>query len=243
MRPATSVPCSGVESERHNDADCCGAGCRYDSRRGGERRRAERPSYIALHLGPAVDFPVAENATFYQTVGGSGRLGAAYQPPIGFPLTVDLDLTYGLALVDPTALPAEWRQGTDKSLHTFAVSAGVGSEFPIAGRLEAGLYAHGGYYYGLTEDDDGNTVAGGNPYVTGGGQLQFRLTPEIAVGLGASWRSYLGVPTTLLNEVSAHVGTSYRIPLTELPTLDASVRPSLLEFESVSTGNVLPVFY
>ena len=186
MRPATSVPCSGVESERHNDADCCGAGCRYDSRRGGERRRAERPSYIALHLRPAVDFPVAENATFYQTVGGSGRLGAAYQPPIGFPLTVDLDLTYGLALVDPTALPAEWRQGTDKSLHTFAVSAGVGSEFPIAGRLEAGLYAHGGYYYGLTEDDDGNTVAGGNPYVTGGGQLQFRLTPELAVGLGAS---------------------------------------------------------
>ena len=201
------------------------------------------PSFISLRLLPAVDFPVAENASFYQTLGGSGRFGAAYQPPIRLPLTVDVDITYGLALLDPTALPAEWRQSTDKSLHTVAVSAGLGSEFRIAGRLEAGLYAHGGYYYGLTQGDSGETVAGGNPYVTGGAQLQFRLSPQLAIGAGASWRSYLGAPTTLLNQLSAHVGTSYRIPLTELPALDAGLRPSLLQFESVSTGNILPVFY
>ncbi len=113
-------------------------------------------------------------------------------------------------------------------------------------RLPVSLWAGGGYYIGLTQDSGGEPVAGGNPFVSAGAEVSYRVTTNLGIGLGGSWTLLLGQPQALASSVSARLGVSWRIPLggseyPEEPFLPE--RPALLELSSVEFDDLLPVFY
>ena len=117
--------------------------------------------------------------------------------PVGIPLVVSADLNYRL-------LPVIY--AVPKTLHVLSLGAGVGTELEFIRRLPIYLFAGGGYYVGLTQDSGGGTVAGGNPYVSAGGEVSYRVTKNLGIGLGGTWTLLLGQPQPLASGVSARLG-------------------------------------
>ncbi|OHD75170.1 MAG: hypothetical protein A2177_06605 [Spirochaetes bacterium RBG_13_68_11] len=194
------------------------------------------PSSITLKLTPGADIPVGDS-TAYFTIGGGTGLGAAWRMPIGIPLVVSADLNYRL-------LPVIY--AVPKTLHVLSLGAGVGTELEFIRRLPIYLFAGGGYYIGLTQDSGGGTVAGGNPYVSAGGEVSYRVTKNLGIGLGGAWTLLFGQPQPLASGVSARLGVSWRIPFGESEFLEEPQlpeKPALLKLSAVQFEDILPVFY
>jgi tetratricopeptide (TPR) repeat protein len=191
-------------------------------------------SYVSFGLSPGINIPIGQSADRYK-MGGFGSLTVNYKPPMQVPLYLGADLGYGFS---------PYTVDMDSSLNLTSLGALVGTELPL-GRLAIDLYAGGGYYYGFTKDEVGETRAGGNPYYTGGAALSFYISPTLSVGIGSSYRSYLGKPESVMNGITLRLGTTYRRYLRgesrfALPPTD---RPALLELTEVRTEGVFPVFY
>lgn len=194
----------------------------------------EKLSTIGFGLLPALEVPVGAGGSSYG-LGGSGLLSVEYKPPLSFPLVIVAEVGYGL---QPVSLP------TSTSLNVFSSGAGFGLQLPFLTRMSAGIYAKGGYYFGLVRDELGNMISGGNPYVTGSGEVSFYLTPSFSLGIGAGYRSLLGPDDALLNSIAVSLGAHYRFPISgSVGFGPAPARPSPLEISGVSTDVILPVFY
>jgi tetratricopeptide (TPR) repeat protein len=196
---------------------------------------AAAPSSITLRLTPAADIPVGDSAAYY-TIGGGTAVGAAWRMPISIPLVLGAELNYRL-------LPVIY--AVPKTLHVLSLGANVGTELELVRRLPISLYAGGGYYLGLTQDSGGGTVAGGNPYVSAGGEISYRITTNLGIGIGGAWTLLLGQPQPLASNVSARLGVSWRIPLGGSGFLEEPLpeKPALLKLTSVQFDDLLPVFY
>ncbi len=134
----------------------------------------EKLSTIGLRLVPSLEVPVGTGASSFG-LGGAALLSVEYKPPLSFPLVLVADIGYGL---QPVVVP------TATSLNVLSAGAGLGVQFPFLTRLSAGIFAKGGYYLGLVRDELGNTISGGNPFVTGSGEVSFYLTPSLSLGVG-----------------------------------------------------------
>lgn len=193
------------------------------------------PAGLYFTLTPGADFPVGQSAGLF-TIGGGATLGAAYRLALGFPILVGADLGYTLHPLD-FPLP--------KQLHLIAAGVGLGTELAIAPRLPLSLAVSGGYYYGLTQGPDESIVGGGNPYARASALLSYRINPSLSVGLGGGFQVFFASPQPLLMGVTAHLGTTYRIPLGggEESFEPASTRPALLRISQLKFEEILPVFY
>lgn len=156
--------------------------------------------------------------------------------PVVIPLVLSSELGYHLAPIT---------YDVPKTLHVLSLGAGVGTELEFIRRLPISLFAGGGYYLGLTQGSAGETVAGGNPYVSAGGEVSFRITANLGIGIGGAWTLLLGQPQPLASTVTARLGTSWRIPLggTDFYEEPLPEKPALLELTSVQFNDLLPVFY
>jgi tetratricopeptide (TPR) repeat protein len=193
------------------------------------------PSALTLKLTPGLDIPLGASAERH-TPGGSGVFTAAFGLPWKLPLYVSGDLSY-------TMLPFDL--AGDKQLSLLGVGSGVGLETQIRGRLFGNAYLKGGYYYGFTEDDSGDTVSGGNPYLWGGGELNYYLSQSITMTLGGLYKSYLGSPEPLAVTAGIYLGTSYRSYLGKegSPFALQPPKPGRLQVSDISFSDVFPVFY
>jgi tetratricopeptide (TPR) repeat protein len=194
------------------------------------------PSSLTLKLSPGADIPIGESAGYF-AIGGCAGVVAAWRMPLEIPLVLNAELGYRL-------LPVIY--AVPRTMHVLSLGVGVGTDLEFIRRLPISLFAGGGYYVGLTEDSGGEPVAGGNPYVSAGGEVSYRLTTNLALGLGGTWTLMLGQPQPLLSSVSARLGVSWRIPLgasgfIEDPLLPE--KPALLELSEVRFDDLLPVFY
>ncbi len=197
---------------------------------------AAAPSSLTLMVAPGADIPVGESAGYYE-IGGGAAISAAWRMPVSIPLVVRADLNYRL-------LPVIY--AVPKTLHVVSLGAAVGTELEFVRRLPVTLWAGAGYYVGLTQDSGGGIVAGGNPCVSAGGEVSYRVTTNLVLGLGGAWTLLLGQPQPLASSVSARLGVSWRIPLggseyPEEPLLPE--RPALLELSAIQFDDLLPVFY
>ena len=191
-------------------------------------------SALSIQLAPGGEFPVG-GSTAHFTTGASGVLTVAYKPPIAFPISIGVDLGYGL-------LP--FNLAAPLNLNLLAAGAGPGVDIRFLDRLSLSLYARAGYYFGLTRDESGTPVSGGNPFVWAGGQVSFLINPRLSIGVGAAYRSYLGLPEPLANTVGVFLATQYRFPLgaaEDFAPLQA--KPALLKLTEVRTEGIFPVFY
>jgi tetratricopeptide (TPR) repeat protein len=195
----------------------------------------QKSSPFSLELYPGVEIPVGQSADFF-SLGGAAVLSAAYALPISFPLSASVELGYQLLPVD---LPAS------APVHLLAVGAGIGVDLEFLQRFRASAWLRAGYFLGLVTDEVGETVAGGNPYLRGGGSLAFGLLPSLSLGIGAAYTLYLGSPQPFAGTVGVNLGARYRLPLAGSfqETVPPGERPALLKLTSVSADGILPVFY
>jgi len=194
----------------------------------------ETVSFLSFRFAPGINIPVGNSADNFK-VGGIGSIMAFYKPPIRTPVYLGADIGYGFS---------GYTLDMESSLNLLSIGALIGTELPF-GRLAADIFAGGGFYYGFTKDVLGTTQGGMNPYISAGGSLSFYLSPTLAIGLGSSYRAYLGKPQSVLNGITVQLGTTYRYSLRGEQRFapPSSMRPGLLKLTEVQTEGVFPVFY
>jgi tetratricopeptide (TPR) repeat protein len=192
-------------------------------------------SALTLKLTPGLDIPLGATAERH-TPGGSGVFTAGFGLPLKLPLYISGDLSY-------TLLPFDLE--SSKQLSLLGAGSGVGLEKQIKGRLFGNVYLKGGYYYGFTEDDSGETVSGGNPYLWGGAEIDYYLGQSITLTVGGLYKSYLGSSEPLATTASVYLGTSYRSYLGRegSPFALQPPKPGRLQVSDISFDDVFPVFY
>lgn len=190
---------------------------------------------IMMKIAPSVDIPIGQSSDYFK-LGGGGTISATYRLALDFPILISADLGYNFHPIDYTI---------SKTLHLFSIGAGVGTQLEMVRRLPILLYTKGGYYYGRTQAEDDSAVTGGNPYISAGGEISYRITPRIDVGFGGAYRIFLGKPQSLLNEIAVFLGTSYRIPLRggEERFEPLPMKSSLLRLSKIEFYDVFPIFY
>ncbi len=209
--------------------------------------KRDSSSFISLHLTPGLDIPLGESADYFK-LGGSLGLSGEYafsNQPMFF---ISGGMDYNLAPIQ-----------AEKSLSILAGGVGGGIYYDLSPRLSLKASVSGGYYYGFFNKSDevttSDTTSGGCPFISGGLGVSYLLTPSISLGLGASYKSYLG----LFNGVRVLLGTSYYftgrekrslkiqsgLPLrpgflrdAKVPDPGEGIRISEIEFEQV-----FPVFH
>ena len=139
---------------------------------------------LTFKLTPCLEIPIGASAERH-TLGGSGTFTTNFGLPIKFPLYISGDLGYGLLPFDLTST---------KRLNLLSVGSGAGIEARIRGRLFGNAFLKGGYYYGITEDDLGDAVTGGNPYLWAGAELNYYLSQSFTLVIGGHYKNYLGNP-------------------------------------------------
>jgi len=191
-------------------------------------------SYLSFGIAPGITIPLGTSSDRYKT-GGIGTITIAYKPPIRPPLYLGADIGYGFS---------GYAIDMDSRLNLMSLGALVGSELPL-GRLAFDFFAGGGYYYGFTKDVSGEPQGGGNPYFTGGGSLSFYISPSFKIGVGSSYRRYLGKPESVYSGISINFSTAYRHYLSgeQLYVPTTTGRPSKLKLTELHMDTIFPVFY
>jgi hypothetical protein len=182
-----------------------------------------------------LEIPLGASAERH-TLGGSGTFTASFGLPLKLPLYISGDLGYGLLPFD---------LASEKRLNLLSVGTGLGIEAQIRGRLFGNAYLKGGYYYGFTEDDTGNLVAGGNPYLWAGAELNYYLSQSFTLIMGGHYKNYLGSPESLASTAGVYLGTSYRSYMGRggSPFTLAPPKPGRLQVSDIAFNEVFPVFY
>lgn len=194
-------------------------------------------STLTLKLSPGVQVPVVESADQY-TMGGFTSLTTAYKPPVAFPISLHTLLAYDY-------LP--FSSDRVDHLNIALAGGGLGLKKRFLGRLSGEVFFEGGYFYGFLEDDEGNTIGGGNPFWDVGGELGFYLNPNLSLGIGGFYRAYTGNSGDMANTVGIYLGSSYRFPLSGDMSMGTAtslpLRPALLKISAVNKEGIFPVFY
>jgi tetratricopeptide (TPR) repeat protein len=192
-------------------------------------------SALTLKVTPGLEIPLGASAERH-TLGGSGTFTANFGLPLKLPLYVSGDLSYGLLPFDLVNV---------KRLSLLSVGTGIGVDRQIRGRLFGNAYIKGGYYLGFTEDDNGEVLTGGNPYLWGGAELNYYLSQSITLVFGGLYKNYLGSPESLVSTAGVYLGTSHRsyIGREASPFSLSPPKPGRLQVSEISFDEVFPVFY
>lgn len=158
----------------------------------GNDLKADSPEFFSFHLNPGLEIPLGESSDYFN-LGGSinltGELGIIQEPLLFLSGHLDYNIN-----------PIK----SEKSLSILAGGLGGGIYLDFTKRLSLKGYTSGGYYYGFLNDGT-EFIGGGNPYISAGLGFYYLMTPSISLGIGISYKNYLG----LFNGISAFLGTSY----------------------------------
>ena len=146
---------------------------------------------LSISVSPAISFPIGEDGTFFST-GGGADVTANYCFPSAPLFSFGGGIGYSL-------LPVEL--GTTASV--ISMSTGAGVVLSMSSSLSATLDGYGGLYYGFLNDASGPGSI--YPAVRFAASLNLLVSPSLSVGIGGSYRNYLGLYQ------GAEVGLSARI--------------------------------
>jgi hypothetical protein len=185
---------------------------------------APSPAPLVLEFEPAVDIPLGSSSSIF-SLGGGMDLGIDYR--LGdLPLSIIGGAQYCYA-------PA---QGS-RSLSLVAAHAGLGVRLPVISFLNLLGHVSGGYYYAAMHDQ---AISATNPYVAGGGGVEFRLTPSFALFAQAQYQYYFG----LWQGLSAGIGASISLDMTSAGSAKTVAPVDTRNLKLLSTFNpAFPVFY
>ncbi len=147
---------------------------------------------FSILIQPGLDIPLGASSDYF-TVGGSlnllGEYGLLPRPPLSI-----------LGGLDYHFSPIKAQQ----SLSFLAASAGVGASLELSPRFSLRGLLRGGYYFAAfnNSSDPGSDH---NPFLSGGLGVDYLLTPAISLGVGASYKNYIG----LYSGLAVTLGTSY----------------------------------
>lgn len=198
---------------------------------------AQAPALLSLSLVPGVNVPLGADAQAFG-IGGAGDLRAEYRMPF-FPVLF-AGAGAGYSFVPLKSIT---------SMSLISASALVGARLDFLGGFSARVTSGMGYYYAFL--NDGSSNSGSNPFLSIGADLSYALMPALSIGLGASYRNFLG----LYNDLSVTVGVSYNLlsgsGTSGAPALQQeqpSARPAPLEGKGITITNlamskVFPIFH
>jgi tetratricopeptide (TPR) repeat protein len=79
--------------------------------------------------------------------------------------------------------------------------------------------------------------------------LFLNINPQLSVGIGSYYRTYMGTPQALLDTVGVYISTAYRFPISgnmnigPADSRPSDFKPSLLKVTAIETNGIFPVFY
>ncbi len=145
---------------------------------------------MSVGFQPTLQIPVgADSADFRPGGTGGAYLQYDFSQPGGLFLRGGLDYAY-----------VPYTGGNSLSLA--AVSAEAGYTLGVAPRFRLSVFAGGGYNYGFKNGSISNT--GGSLYADAGLGVDFLASPSLGLTLGAAFRDYLG----LMTSVDVYVGAT-----------------------------------
>lgn len=170
---------------------------------------------VAVPLGPTL----SDGLPFY-ALGGGGSIRGEFAPAFARWL-------FGRAFFDYEFLPING--ASSDSLSLVYGGGAFGAAYSPTPRVALKASAGGGLYLAMSE---AGSVR--NPFVEGGAELQLRLSPTVAAGLGARYK-YLSVPGAALYQgLSVQLGVVY--------DLAGSRKGSDVRLDQ-ELGAVFPLFY
>ncbi len=198
-----------------------------------EQKYAEL-SYLSLTLTPEASIPLGDERDDFKFGGGvliRGEYKLPYRKPHLFLLG---DVGYSL-------LPIK----AETSLSILTIGTGGGVSFDLGERIFTKAFMSGGFFYGFL--NDGTGPSGSNPYILGGANIGYFITPKISIGAGLNYNNYFG----LYNNLGITIGSSYHIPakkersLKDSPRLTPFGKKQIIEPElsHVNFETIFPVFF
>jgi tetratricopeptide (TPR) repeat protein len=147
---------------------------------------------LSIHVVPGFDIPIFEFVEQYFP-GASSRLNGE----LAFTRQPSLFATAG---IDYNFVPYR----ADNSLSLISAEAGVGLYYEFLPRFGIKVHISGGGHYAFINQSD-ISESGAATSFSGGVKLDFMLTPGMSIGIGATYKNYLG----LYNGVSVQIGPSF----------------------------------
>lgn len=193
---------------------------------------------FSLVLIPGMTLPVGEDTSYFTLGGGAALFGRLTIPNMQF-MYFETGFDFSMSPIKVAA---------DKSypgamLNVLSGSLGMGLRYQIFPRFYAGIYGHGGYYYGFASANVSGSTAN-NPFFDAGVELKYRSTPYLNLGVDVSYRQLLG----LLSDIRTGLGVSYNFPVrSREATPGSQSRPNpqieLLKASADEDLSIFPVFY
>jgi tetratricopeptide (TPR) repeat protein len=159
---------------------------------------AQVTSDFSLLVNPTLNIPLGpdEGGTSFYSIGGGLSLKGEYNFPF-FPYM------YGGVALDVDFNPI---LNAGKALITLAGGPEIGFRYSPFPRFNLKAFGYGGMYFG--------TAVGGsvfNPFVAGGADLSFLLSPSMNIGIGATYKYQFLPDEYLYQGIGINVGVSYNI--------------------------------
>jgi tetratricopeptide (TPR) repeat protein len=194
---------------------------------------AEEPAQptFSLELTPQLSLPVGRDVGVF-SMGGGGSLLGRLPLPIRF-----LSLEAGAGFEMAPLVVAGGKAVSAANLLLFWPWAGVGFDLELFRNFTIGARVNGGYYFGSLDADVPDN-SGRNPMFCAGASVGYRFLPNLSVGIGASYRNFLG----LYNDMAVSVGTTYHFLPQRNTMLKLKPYRDLL-MEKVDLQPVFPVMY
>jgi len=190
---------------------------------------------FSLHFIPGVTFPIGEDSQSFTMGGGASLLGRLAIPGISF-LYIEAGAGFS---VTPLSL-LETASYDAAMMYLVSPCAGIGLRFEPFDNFTVGVHAHGGYYFASLDVETENNT-GSNPLIDVGADLKYRLTPNLSLGVDASYRYFFG----LYNDMMLSLGVSYSFSPGASGTIlsPQSIPYNELEIKDVDFNDVFPVFF
>ncbi len=195
-------------------------------------------SILSLTATPGISIPLGSDLDYFKLGGGVNLQSVFKIPHLSRILSAGVDIDYSLS---PLNIDTEF-----SSLSFLSGGARIGIQLEVLPKLSLGVFARAGYYYSFFSEDPDSS--GNNPYVGGGLAIFYRLFPSFSLGIGASYRDYLGLYSGLQIAFGAslHYTFSPRQPI----EVQIDERPALLtekgrgvQIVSMAFDNIFPVFF
>ncbi len=166
-------------------------------------------SGIEVNADPGFSMPIGESTKVF-SFGSGNSVSVGYVTGYSPSYFIGAELGYNF-----TALVKE------SNISLFSGGARAGARIRLLPALETGVYAGGGYFFGVLNSPyvyGGNSYSpsGGNPYFCGGVELALYLSRDFSLGINAAYRNYLGFS----QDVTAGIGIAYRASFEAIEALE-----------------------
>jgi len=178
---------------------------------------------LSFKLAPGGNLPLGPNAAWF-SMGGSAEFSAGLS---GLIPRVSPQLNIGYDFIPLRTMDA---------IHIVRAGAGVAVPLRLTDAIGLAPYLLGGYSYGVISDGSGQ---GGGPFLKGGVQLVYQLSPIFSLGMDASYRWDFGS----WSGVGLSVNSGVRFPVGRQPIAPPPRPIKGLELLSSSLQPVFPVLF